>query len=60
MSNIYIFFFFCFNYEDEVSKLKADATLVSPLTHLIEFVFEEVENIVGKEENAVYLYFLLF
>ena len=44
----------------DLSKLKAFAEDKSNVTQNIQFVFERIENIVGKEENAGYQHFLLF
>ena len=41
-------------------KLKAFADDKSNVTQNIKGVFRSIENIVGKEENAVYQHFLLF
>ena len=41
-------------------KLKAFADEKSNVTQNIKVVFHRIENIVGKEENAGYQYFLLF
>ena len=42
------------------SKLKAFADDIFKGTEIIVFVFDSVENIVGKGENAGYQHFLLF
>ena len=42
------------------SKLKAFADDIFKGTEIIVFVFDSVENIVGKGENAGYHHFLLF
>ena len=39
-------------------KVFADNNL--NMAEMMEFIFERVENIVGKGENAVYQHFLLF
>ena len=43
-----------------MSKLKAFADDISNVAEMVEFVIDEVENIVGKGENAGYQHFLLF
>ena len=43
-----------------MSKVKASADNKFVVTEQMGFVFERVENIVGKEENAGYQHFLLF
>ena len=42
------------------SKLKAIADDTSKVIQMANFVLDRIENIVGKEENAGYQYFLLF
>ena len=42
------------------SELKTLAGDKTNVTEKLNFVLERVENIVGKGENAVYQYFLLF
>ena len=42
------------------SKLKAFTDDKKNVTQPISFIFERVENIVGKGENAAYQHFLLF
>ena len=42
-----------------MSKFKASA-VVFGVAEIMGFVFERVENIVGKKENAGYQHFLLF
>ena len=41
-------------------KLKAFADDKLNVTQNVKVVFRRIENIVGKEENAVYQHFLLF
>ena len=41
-------------------KFKASADDKLGVTEIMGFVFERVENIVGKGENAGYQHFLLF
>ena len=43
-----------------LSKLKAFADAKLNVTQNIKVVFLRIDNIVGKEENAVYRHFLLF
>ena len=42
------------------TKLKALADDKVNATEKLKFIFGRIENIVGKEENAGYLHFLLF
>ena len=44
----------------EWSKLKAFAEIKINVTEKLIFVFEKLENIMGKGENAGYQHFLLF
>ena len=44
----------------DLSKLKAFADDKIQLTKIMIFVFDRIENIVGKGENAGYPHFLLF
>ena len=44
----------------DLSKLKAFAEDILHLTEMMKYVFERVENIVGKGENAGYQHFLHF
>ena len=43
-----------------MSKCKASADGKFSVAEIIEFVFEKVENTMGKGENAGYQHFLLF
>ena len=60
----YLFLFLCDKYSHDtilgMSKFKASADDEFGVAEIIEFVFERVENIVGKGENAGYQHFLLF
>ena len=48
------------SFPNEYTKLKAFADNKSSVTNMMIFVFDRVENIVGKGENADYQHFLLF
>ena len=43
-----------------MSKFKAFVDDIINVAKMVKFVFDRLENIVGKEENAGYQHFLLF